>query len=131
MKVILILIIMAGLITTYFNSFGTQAELGSIIETLHTSTALIPYVGELSEMRVLVNDFLDLRESRNSPDIKVKAMELDGKINNLELVRKYCNQKISTLELAFENDPHAKLQQICPALKKVSFSRATQLFGQL
>lgn len=131
MKVILILIIMAGLITTYFNSFGTQTELGSIIETLHTSTALIPYVGELSEIRVLVNDFLDLRESRNSPDIKVKAMELDGKINNLELVRKYCNQKISTLELAFENDPYAKLQQMCPALKKVSFSRATQLFGQL
>ena len=131
MKVILILIIMAGLIAAYLNSFSTEAQLGSIIETLHTSSALIPYIGELSEIRVLVNDFLELREFPNSPDTKVKATELDSKINNLELVRKYCDQKISTLELAFENDPYTKLQQICPALKKVPFSRAAQLFGQL
>jgi len=131
MKVILLLIIMVVLITTYLNSFTTQAQLGSIIETLYTSSALIPYVGELSEIRVLVNDFLELRKSPNSPDTKVKATELDSKINNLDIVRKYCNQKISTLELAFENDPYAKLQQMCPALNKVSFPRAAQLFGQL
>lgn len=131
MKVILLLIIIAVLITAYLNSFTTQAQLGSIIETLHTSSAFIPYVGELSEIRVLVNDFLELRKSPNSPDTKIKAAELDSKINNLDIVRKYCNQKISTLELAFENDPYAKLQQMCPALKKVSFPRAAQLFGQL
>ena len=104
MKVILLLIIIAVLITAYLNSFTTQAQLGSIIETLHTSSAFIPYVGELSEIRVLVNDFLELRKSPNSPDTKIKAAELDSKINNLDIVRKYCNQKISTLELAFEND---------------------------
>ena len=122
---------MVGLITTYLNIFTTQAQVGSIIETLQTSSALIPYIGELGEIRVLVNDFLKLRESLNSPDSKVKAAELDSKINSLELVRKYCDQKISILELAFENDPYAKLQQVCPALKKVSFSRAAQIFGQL
>ena len=68
---------------------------------------------------------------RSRPDAKLKATELDDRINSLEIVKNFCNQKISTLDLALENDPYGKLQQICPVLKNLQFSKAAQLFSKL
>jgi len=51
--------------------------------------------------------------------------------NNLQLVKMFCNEEISTLELVFENNPYKKLQQICPELKNLSLPKAAQLFSQI
>ena len=73
-------------------------------------------------------EFLVLRTIRGTEDGKELATKIDERINNLDLVKMYCNQRISTLELAYENDPYEKLQQLCPSLKSVSFTKAVELF---
>jgi len=122
---------MAGLIAIYLNTFTSEAQTYNILEPVYTSFALVAYGGELSQVHGIVGDFLQLRNSPTSPDAKLKATELDNKVNSLEIVKNFCNQKISTFDLALENDPYGKLQQICPVLKNLQFSRAAQLFGKL
>lgn len=56
------------------------------------------------------------------------AEKLDERVNSLVLVKMYCQQRITTLELAFEQNPYEKVQQICPALNNVSFAKAVELF---
>ena len=56
------------------------------------------------------------------------AKKLDERVNSLGLVKMYCQQRISTLELAFEKNPYEKVQQICPTLKNISFGKAVELF---
>jgi len=132
MKAVLFLLVMAGLIAIYFNTYTSEAQTDSnILEPVYTSFALVAYGGELGQIHDIVNDFLQLRNSPHGTDAKLKATQLDDKINSLEIVKNYCNEKISTLDLALENDPYEKLQQICPALKSLQFSKAAQLFGKL
>lgn len=38
------------------------------------------------------------------------AEKLDERVNNLGLVKMYCPQGISTLELTFEQNPYEKVQ---------------------
>ena len=132
MRAILFLLVMAGLIAIYFNTYTSEAQTdNNILEPIYTSFALVAYGGELSQVHDIVNDFLQLRNSPHGIDAKLKATELDNKVNSLEIVKSYCNQKISTLDLALANDPYEKLQQICPALKSLQFSKAAQLFSKL
>ena len=84
--------------------------------------------GELNEIRDIVNGFLVLREIRYSEEAEILAMELDQKINNLQLVKMHCNEEIITLDLAYEKNPYEKIQQLCPALKNLSLSKAAQFF---
>ena len=84
--------------------------------------------GELNEIRDIVNGFLVLREIRYSEEAEILAMELDQKINNLQLVKMHCNEEIITLDLAYEKNPYEKIQQLCPSLKDLSLTKAAQLF---
>ena len=59
------------------------------------------------------------------------AEKLDAKINNLQLVKLFCNEEISTLELVFMKNPYNKLQKICPELKNVSLLKAADIFRQI
>ena len=123
---------MAGLLVIYFSTYTSEAQTNNnVLETVYFPLALIEYGEELSQLHSIVNDFLALRGSPDGPDAKTKAMELDNKINSLEIVKNYCSQQISTLELAHESDPYAGLQQICPILKNLTFSKAAELFGKL
>ena len=131
MRAIFLLIVIAGLIAIYLNTYTSEAQTDNILEPIYTSFALVAYGGELSQVQDIVSDFLQLRNSPTSPDAKLKATELDNKVNSLEIVKNFCNQKISTLDLALENDPYGKLQEICPALKNLQLSRAAQLFSKL
>ena len=123
---------MAGLVAIYFNTYTSEAQTDTnILEPVYTSFALVAYGGELSQVHDIVSDFLQLRNSPHSEDAKLKATELDNKINSLEIVKNFCNDKISTLDLALENDPYEKLQEICPTLKNLQFFKAAQLFSKL
>ena len=73
-------------------------------------------------------DFLKLRNIRSTSEGEALAARLDQRLNNLQLVKIYCEQKISTLELAFEINPYQTLQQICPSLQEISLSKAAELF---
>ena len=95
---------------------------------IQTSMATIAYAGELNEIRTITDEFMVLMTIRGTDEGRLLALELDEKINNLQLVKMSCNQKISTLELAFERNPYEKIQQICPALEKISLSKAVELF---
>ena len=123
------LIIAIG-IAGIFGNYIQNAEMTSVVDLLQGSFGIVSNPDELNDIRSAVKDFAELRQHRNSDDAKIKAAELDQRLNNLELVRTYCKQSISTLDLAFESAPYEKLQQMCPILKNLSFSRATQLFLQ-
>jgi len=98
------------------------------VQSLYASVTTATFTGELSEIRDLVDDFLILREIRYSDDAETFAEKLDQRINNLELVKMHCAQKISTLDLAYEKNPYKKLQQLCPTLEDLSLTKAAQLF---
>jgi hypothetical protein len=118
---------------------GTVAILGSLVPSatmgifqyLPTTVVSFAYAGEINEIKSLVDDFIKLKNNRNSDNAIEMAEKLDQRINNLGLVKQYCKEKISSLKLAFEKNPYTKLQQICPSLKDLSLSSAANLFRQI
>ena len=98
------------------------------IQNLQTSVTTIAYMGEFDEIRKAVDEFLVLRTSLGTENEELFASKIDQRINNLGLVKNYCTQKVSTLELAYAKDPYEDLQKICPALKNISFVKAIELF---
>ena len=112
-------------------SLLSSAEMSESIESLQFSMVTIAYSGEVNEIRIAVNDFMKIRQDPYSEDSKIKAQELDQKLNDLELVKTNCKNKISTIELAMQHDPYRKLQENCPILTKVSFSKAAYLWSTL
>jgi len=110
-----------------FTNFSPQAEMSSI-QNLQTSVSTIAYAGQFDDIRKAVDEFLVLRTTLGTEDDDLLASKIDQRINKLGLVKNYCTQKISTLELAYTNDPYEELQKICPALKNISFVKAIHLF---
>ncbi len=131
---VLRLVLLALAIVTILGIFGALGPSGSmmdIFQHLSAPVVTIAYAGEISQISSLVDDFIELRENRSSDNAEKLAADLDQRINNLEIVKIYCNEEISSLELAFEKNPYKKLQQICPELKNLSMSKAAQLFRQI
>ena len=126
-KILLILLIGVTVIV-FFGNFSPVATMMEPVQTLYTSMATATLAGEAYEIQDIVNEFLVLRSSGSSEKAEKLAAELDRRINNLQLVKMHCNQNISSAELANEKNPYEKLQQLCPGLKNMSFSKATQLF---
>ncbi len=112
-------------------SLLSSAEMSESVESLQFSMATIVYSGEINEIRIAVNDFMKIRQDPYSEKSKIKAQELDQKLNGLELVKTNCKNKISTIELAIQDNPYRKLQENCPILKKVSFSKAAYFWSSL
>ena len=111
-----------------FTNIAPQADMNLTIQRLQNSVTTVAYAGEFEQIRTAVDEFMVLRTIRDTPDGNDLAAKLDQKINNLQLVKIYCSQEISTMELVYENNPYKKLQEICPALKDVSFAKAVNLF---
>src|SRR3972149_8572884 len=105
-----------------------QGTLTSTVQNLKSSIEMIAYADELDDIPKVVDEFLVLRTIRGTEDGKELATKIDERINNLDLVKMYCKQRISTLELAYENYPYENLQQLCPSLKSISFAKAVELF---
>jgi len=127
LKIILLFVIVVAIIGVVGNMSPIGIMSGSA-QSLYASVTTATFTGELSEIRDLLDDFLVLREIRYSDDAETLAEKLDMRINNLELVKMHCTQKISTLDLAYEKNPYKKLQQLCPTLEDLSLSKAAQLF---
>src|SRR3972149_3561200 len=126
-KIIFFLVIAFGLFVIV-DTFFRQGTMTSTVQNIKSSIEMIAYTDELDEISKVVDEFLVLRTIRGTEDGKELATKIDERINNLDLVKMYCSQRISTLELAYENDPYEKLQQLCPSLKSVSFTKAVELF---
>ena len=123
----MIVIVLVGV----FGGLMPSGNMLGIVQSLPAPLVTVAYAGELNQLSSLVDEFLELRENRNSDNAQEMAEKLDKKINNLQLVKMFCNEEISTLELVFEHNPYKKLQQICPELKNMSLSKAAQLFSQI
>lgn len=89
-------------------------------------------VSELNEIRLLVNDFKELRDDAqndnvgNDVQLETRANEIDQRVNDLDLVREHCSTSISSLDLAFDSSPYASLQEKCPALQNMSLEEANK-----
>ena len=111
-----------------FTNIAPQADMNSTIQRFQNSVTTVVYAGEFEQIRTAVDEFMVLRTMQDGSDKNDFALKLDEKINNLQLVKVYCLEEISTLEIARENNPYKKLQEFCPALNDVSFARAVNLF---
>jgi len=112
-------------------SFAPSATMMGVFQYVPTPILTVAYAGELNQLSSLVEEFMELRNNRNSDNAKELAEDLDQRINNLGIVKVYCNEQVSTLELAFEKNPYKKLQKFCPVLKDLSLSKAAQFYGQI
>jgi len=122
------IVLLSFVIIAVYGNLSPQGNMETTFSNIQTSMATIAYAGELNEIRTITDEFMVLMTIRGTDEGRLLALELDEKINNLQLVKMSCNQKISTLELAFERNPYEKIQQICPALEKISLSKAAELF---
>lgn len=129
LRLVLLVIVVVGIVGI-LGSFVPSASMG-LFQSLPTTVASVVYAGEINEIKSLVDDFIKLKNNRNSESATEMAEKLDQRINKLGLVKQYCNEKISSLKLAFEKNPYTKLQQICPSLKDLSLSSAANLFRQI
>jgi len=127
MKIILIVIIVVVAIGVYGN-MSPQGNMTATFENMQTSMTTMVYAGEFDDIKKSLDEFLYLRTIRGTDDGKLLAEKIDQRLNNLELVKIYCNEEISTLELVNERNPYEKLQEICPKLESISISKAAQLF---
>lgn len=130
MRLILLVIVVVAIVGI-LASFAPSAVMMGIFQYIPTPILTVAYAGEINQLSSLVDDFIELRNNRNSDNAKELAEDLDQRINNLGIVKVYCNEQVSTLELAFEKNPYKKLQKICPALKDLSLSKAAQFYGQI
>ena len=129
LRLVLLVIVVVGTVGI-LGSLVPSASMG-LFQSLPTTVASVVYAGEINEIKSLVDDFIKLKNNRNSESATEMAEKLDQRINKLGLVKQYCNEKISSLKLAFEKNPYTKLQQICPSLKDLSLSSAANLFRQI
>jgi len=127
MRIIFIVIIIVVAIGIYGN-MSTQGNMTATFQNLQTSMTTIAYAGEFDAIKTSVEEFMLLRTIYGTEDGKLLAAKLDDRLNNLELVKIYCDQEISTLELVKERNPYKKIQEICPKLESLSTSKAVQLF---
>ena len=127
MRIILVAIIAVAAIGIYGN-FSPQGSMTTTFQNLQTSMTTMVYAGEFDDIKKSLDEFLYLRTIRGTDDGKLLAEKIDQRLNNLELVKIYCDEEISTLELVNERNPYEKLQEICPKLESLSISKAAQLF---
>ncbi len=130
MRLVLLVIVVVAF-GAIFGGLIPNASMMGLMQILPAPVLTVAYAGEINQLTSLVDEFLELRENRNSDNAKELAENLDEKINNLQLVKMYCNEEISSLELAFMKNPYNKLQKICPELKNVSLLKAAQIFKQI
>jgi len=121
--IVLIAIALVGI----FGNLSPQGNLS--IENIQTSIATVAYAGEFDEIKLSVDEFMYLRTISGTDEGKALAEKIDERLNNLELVKMYCDEEISTLKLVNENNPYEMIQQVCPKLQEISLSKAAQLFG--
>ena len=126
MRIVIIVLVVAALIGI-FDSLISQGSM-TAVQNIQTSITTIMYAGEIQEIKTAVDEFLVLRTTYETDDRKELAEKIDERLNKLELVKIYCEKEISTLELSYENNPYEKIQQTCPKLKELSFSKAVQFF---
>ena len=129
LRLALLVIVVVGIVAI-IASLTPTATMG-VFQSLPATVVSFAYAGEINEIKSLVDDFIKLKNNRNSDNAIEMAEKLDQRINKLELVKQYCKEKISSLKLAFEKNPYDKLQQSCPSLKDLSLTKAAQLFGQI
>ena len=130
MRLVLLVIVAVGLVAI-FGGLIPNASMMGLLQTLPAPVLTVAYAGEINQLSPLLEEFLELRQNRNSANAQEMAEKLDTKINNLQLVKMFCNEEISTLKLVFMKNPYNKLQEICPELKNVSLPKAAQLFSQI
>ncbi len=131
MNRLLKLILVFSIPAIAFAQISSSGKMDSSFNTFSVTSDLIGNAHEIEKIRYIVNEFLELRKIRNSPDALEKSQELDEVINSLSLFKKYCISDISTLELAFSQNPYGKLQETCPNLKAVDFKKAVSFWEMI
>jgi len=130
LKLVIFLLVVTALVALFVN-ISPDGDLNSTIQNVQTSVTTIAYAGEISEIQKAVEEFFILRTIHDKEERQLFASKIDERLNKLQLVKIYCDKEISTLELVNEISPYTKLQEICPAMKNVSFSKASELFRHI
>lgn len=93
LRLVLLVVVVIGIVGI-LGSLVPSATMMGIFQYLPTTVVSVAYAGEINDIKSLVDDFIKLRNNRNSDDAKYLAEKLDQRINSLELVKLYCKEKI-------------------------------------
>ena len=127
----MIIILAVGVIAILNTSM--EAEMKGVVEGFQAVVGMATYADEIDELKIVVDEFMELRKIRNTPEAQEFAEKIDQRLNSLDLVKNNCEKEISSLKLVHEKNPYQKIQELCPPLKDVSMSKAVDLwsrFGQ-
>lgn len=125
---LLVLALIVALPIVFFAQASTDGIMNSSGSEDIPTLDLIYGAQDIPKIKYIVDEFLELRKIKDTPQAQVKATELDFEINQLVLVEKYCNEKPSSLNLAHSSNPYKDLQEICPKLKSLDLSDAVSVW---
>jgi len=128
MNRLLVLTVIITLPVIVFAEAASNGMMDSSNSKKITALDLILGAQDIHKIKYIVDEFLELRNIRNTPQAEVKAQELDKEISQLVLVEKYCTEKPSSLHLAHSSYPYKELQKICPKLNSLEFSKAISIW---
>ena len=125
---LLVLALIVALPIIYFAQASSDGVMNNSGNHEISSFDLIYGAQDIPKIKYIVDEFLELREIIDTPQAESKALELDKEINQLVLVEKYCNEIPSSLDLARASNPYKELQEICPELDSIDFSKAVSIW---
>lgn len=124
----LVLAIIAALPIIFFAQTSSNGLMSPSDENNIPTFDLIYGAQDIPKIKYIVDEFLELRKIKDTPQAQTKANDLDVEINQLVLVKKYCDEKPSSLYLAHSSNPYEELQEMCPKLKSLEFSKAVSIW---
>lgn len=128
MNRLLVLTVIIALPTIIFAQASSTGMMNPSSDESASSLDLIYGAQDIPKIKHIVDEFLELRKMKNTPQAETRAHELDLEIEQLVLVEKYCTEKPSSLHLAHSSNPYEDLQGICPKLNSLEFSRAVSIW---
>lgn len=128
MNRLLVLVVIIVLSITVFAQTSSSGMMNSSNDQNISSFDLIYGLQDIHRIQYIIDEFLELRKIRDTAQAEIKAQELDVEISQLVLVEKYCIEKPSSLYLAHSPNPYEELQNICPKLKYLEFSKAVSIW---
>lgn len=126
---LLVLAIIVALPIIFFANATSEGVMSPSDDKEISSFDLIYGAQDIPKIKYIVDEFLELREIRNTPQADSKAQQLDLEINQLVLVEKYCDEIPSSLYLAHASNPYKELQEMCPSLSSIDFSQAISIWN--
>ena len=98
-----------------------QDESGNVVlDAINAGIQKAKDTGEVVVALSYIDQFNDIRKISNLDEQRIQAVQLDTKINDLNIVKKNCEQKIITLDVINSNSTYLEsIEKVCSGVRNV------------